>query len=87
MQKDLHELVGLGSPPAIYTKNASEALNSVLKKGVNCKESQWPNFVKQMKQLVDAQHKEVIRALSGRGQEQLSEKAKHLRLLLKSGQR
>lgn len=33
MRKDLRELVGLGSPPAIYTTNASEALNSVLKKG------------------------------------------------------
>ena len=40
MRKDLRELVGLGSPPAIYTTNASEALNSVLKKGVNYKESQ-----------------------------------------------
>ena len=53
---DLRDLVGIGSPPSAFTTNTSEALNSVLKKGVCFKESQWPEFVQKMKCLVDAQH-------------------------------
>ena len=78
MRKDLREAVGLGSPPAILTTNASECVNSVLKKGVNYKESQWPEFVKRMKDVVDAQRDEIIRALSGRGQYRLCEQYRHL---------
>lgn len=78
MRKDICELIGLGSPPAIYTTNASEALNSVLKKGVQYKESQWPELVQKVRQLVDAQSEEIIRALSGCGQYRLCEQARHL---------
>ena len=48
MRKDIREAAGLGSPPAIFTTNSSEAINSVLKRGVNYKKTQWPEFVQQM---------------------------------------
>ena len=73
MRKDIRESVGLGSPPTIFTTNASESMNAVLKKQVSFKKTQWPVFVKEMKQLVDTQRSEIIRALSGRGCYRLAE--------------
>ena len=35
MRKDLREKAGLGSPPCIFTTNASESINAVLKRKVN----------------------------------------------------
>lgn len=62
MWKDIRKAACLGSPPAIFTTNSSEAINSVLKKGVNYKKTQWPEFVKRMKDLVETQRDEIIRS-------------------------
>ena len=40
MLKDLQGSVGLGCPPTIYTSNASESLNSVIKGKVHYKETE-----------------------------------------------
>ena len=77
MRKDIREAAGLGSPPSIFTTNASEAINSVLKKQVSFKKTQWPEFVQQMKQVVDEQQNEIVRSLSGRGRYRLCENVKH----------
>ena len=71
MLKDIRTSVGLGFPPAIYTTNACESLNAVIKRKVNYKETEWPEFNNQMKQLIDRERDEAIRALSGRGQYRL----------------
>ena len=68
MRRDLRESEGLGSPPAKFTTNASESLNAAIKRKVNFKESDWPEFISQMKQFAESQRDEVIRSLSGRGQ-------------------
>lgn len=78
MRKDIREAAGLGSPPSIFTTNSSEAINSVLKKQVSFKKTQWPEFVRQMKELVNEQQNEIIRSLSGRGSYRLYESVKHL---------
>ena len=78
MHKDIREAAGLGSPPSIFTTNSSEAINSVLKKQVSFKKTQWPEFVRQMKELVDEQQNEIIHSLSGRGSYRLCESVKHL---------
>ena len=39
MRKDIREAVGLGSPPSVFTTNASEAINSVLKKQMSFKKN------------------------------------------------
>ena len=78
MRKDLREAAGLGSPPAIFTTNSSEAMNSVIKKQVAYKKTQWPEFVREMKELVDSQRSEIIRALSGRGRYRLTENYQRL---------
>lgn len=51
MLKDIRTVVGLGSPPAIFTTNASESLNAALKKKMNFKETEWPEFNEAMKNL------------------------------------
>ena len=71
MRKDLREIAGLGSPPAKFTTNSSESINAAIKRHVNYKESDWPKFNDEMKQLVISQREEIIRALSGRGQYRL----------------
>ena len=69
--KFLRRDVGLGDPPDIFTTNASESLNAALKKKVNYKETEWPQFNEAVKELILAQRDEVIRALSGRGKYRL----------------
>ena len=71
MRADLRESVGLGCPPKIFTTNASESINAMMKRKVNYKESEWPQFNEEVKQLVKQQREEIIRALSGRGQYRL----------------
>ena len=68
MRADLRQSVGLGSPPKIFTTNASESINAMIKQKVNYKESEWLQFSEEVKQLVKQQGEEIIRALSGRGQ-------------------
>jgi len=67
MRKDLRESAGLGSPPSKFTTNASESINAAIKRKVHFKELEWPEFNKEIKQYVESQREEVIRALSGRG--------------------
>ena len=64
--KSLRRDVGLGDPPDIFTTNASESLNAALKKKLNYKEMEWPQFNEAVKELISAQRDDVIRALSGR---------------------
>ena len=78
MRKDIRVAAGLGSPPTMFTTNSSEAINSVIKKQVHYKKTQWPEFVKHMKELAESQRNEIIRSLSGRGQYRLSEDYQHL---------
>ena len=77
MRRDLREAVGLGSPPRIFTTNASESINAMMKRKVNYSESEWPQFNEAVKQLVKQQREEIIRALSGRGQYRLAQQFSH----------
>ena len=77
MCRDLRESAGLGSPPGIFTTNAPESINSMMKRKVSLKESEWPHFIDQVKELVKQQREEVIRTLSGRGQYRLSQQFSH----------
>ena len=74
MLKELRQDVGLGCPPGVFTKYASESLNAALKRKVNYKETEWLDFNEAMKQLVQAQRDEAVRPLSGHGKFRLDEK-------------
>jgi hypothetical protein len=77
MRRDLREAVGLGSPPSIFTTNASESVNATIKQKVDYKKSEWPKFNNEMKQLVTYQREEIIWSLSGRGQYRLKPDFSH----------
>ena len=64
MRRDIREAAWLGSP-AIFTTNPSESVNAMVKKKVDYKQHEWPKFNEHLKQLVEGQRDEVIRALSG----------------------
>ena len=77
MRKDLRESVGLESPPSIFTTNGAESINAAIKRKVDHKESDWPQFNEQIKSLVNAKHEEVIRSLSQRGKYMLKPEYAH----------
>ncbi|MCG8621954.1 MAG: hypothetical protein MJE68_08180, partial [Proteobacteria bacterium] len=77
MRRDIREAAWLGSP-AIFTTNPSESVNAMVKKKVDYKQHEWPKFNDHLKQLVEGQRDEVIRALSGRGQYRLCAKYNYL---------
>lgn len=65
--RPVREKAGLGSPPELFTTNASESLNSVIKSKVDYEKSELIRFIDKMKCLVDDQQKEVERAVCCRG--------------------
>ena len=77
MRRDLREACGLGSPPSEFTTNSSESINAALKRKVDHKESDWPQFNEHMKMYVESQREEIARALSGRGQYRLNPEFSH----------
>ena len=77
MRKDIREAAWLGFPPSIFTTNGSESINAAIKRKVNYKESEWPQFNDHMKQLITCQHEEIVRSLSGRGQYRLKPEFSH----------
>ncbi len=80
MLAGVREAAGLGSPPSIFTTNMSESLNNVIKQHVHYKSSEWPEFNRSLKRLIDGKREEVIRALSGRGQYRLQQRYSHLQV-------
>jgi len=72
--KSIQEEAGLGATPDIFTINASEAANSVIKFHVQYKKSHLNEFVDKLKEVIDLQHREVERAVIGRGKYRFKEK-------------
>ena len=78
MLKSTRTAAGLGYPPETFTTNSSKSLNATIKRKVNFKESEWPEFNESMRPLVMSQRDEVLRSLSGRGQYRLDKEYSHL---------
>ena len=78
MCRYVREAAGLGCPPHIFTTNSVESVNSLIKKKVDFKESEWPSFNSQLRELINDQRQEVIRALSSRGEYRLAPPFRHL---------
>jgi len=60
MLRDVRVAAGLGSPPSIFTTDASESINAVLKTKMNLREYEWPEFNEAMKKFVMAQRDDII---------------------------
>ena len=80
MLKDLRTSVGLGSPPAIFTTNCSESINAVIKRKVDYKATEWPQFNNALKEIVEGQREEAIRSLSGRGRYRVCKGYKYMQV-------
>ena len=67
MLRSVREECGLGCQPQIFTTNASESINAVLKNKVNYKRNELPDFIGKLKEVIAEQQREVERAVIGRG--------------------
>lgn len=58
MLRSVREECGLGCPPDTFTTNASESINTMLKRKVDYKRSELTVFIEKLKEMVqDQQHK------------------------------
>ena len=78
MLKSVRTEAGLGSPPQIFTTNASETTNSIIKSHVSHKSCRLMEFVTHLKDVVDEQEREVERAVLRRGKFRFKETYLHL---------
>ena len=80
MLRPIREECGLGCPPDAFTTNASESVNSILKRKVDYKRNELPEFIDKVKELVQEQQREVERAVVGRGKYRLREQYRNLEI-------
>ena len=59
MLKPVRREAGLGNPPSLFTTNASESINAILKKKVDYKKNELHVFINHLKQQADEQEKEI----------------------------
>ena len=71
MLKPVRSGAGLGDPPLQFTTNASESMNAVLKRKVDYKKNELPEFLKQLKNVIDEQQHELERAIINKGKYRL----------------
>ena len=64
MLKSARQKCGFGNPPKEYTNNANESANARIKEKVNYKKNEIHVFCQKMKELVDAQYRNVERAFT-----------------------
>ena len=76
----VREECGLGWPPHIFTTNASENANAVLKRKVDYKRNELPVFIDKLKELVQEQQCEVERAVIGRNKYRFTEQYRFLEI-------
>ena len=69
---------GLGDPPAVFTTNASESINTVLKSKVHYRKSELPVLIDKLQEVIEEQDNEVERAVIGRGKYELCSEYKRL---------
>lgn len=69
---------GLGSPPEHFTTNSNESLNNLLKRKVDFKRSEWPQFNRILQGAVKEQQDEFEKAIFGMGEYELVDEFKYL---------
>ena len=63
MLKSVRQICGLGSPPVAFTRNASESVNAMLKRKVDYRRNELPQFLHHLKALIDEQEQEIQKAV------------------------
>lgn len=80
MLRSVSEEAGLGSPPAQFSTNASEAVNNLIKQKVDYKRHELPSFIGKLRELCDEQEREVERAVVRRGKYRFRPQYRHLEI-------
>ena len=79
MLKPVRKATGLGSPPNIWKNNRTESIHSVMKKELRNESLDIDTFLERVKDRVfDQQVEEIITAIYGVGEYQLSNEYQHL---------
>ena len=78
MLRPLREDAGLGVPPSAFSTNASESVNAMLKRKVDYKKNELPNFIQHLKEVIDEQQREIERAVIRRGKYEFKEEYRFL---------
>ena len=84
MIASVREAARLGSPPQMYTDNANESKNFVLKDWVDFNKNTIPAFIAERRSFVQQSLTEAEHAVYGAGEYYLSEECKHLEVRVKS---
>ena len=82
MLASVRESAGLGSPPEPFYTNEIESINRVIKQKTGYKSSEWPEFCRLAKELIEDQQSEVEKAVIGVGEYRFCEEFKHLEIPL-----
>ena len=80
MLKLVRVKAGLGEKPSLLTTNASDSMNAVLKRKVDYKKNELPEFLEQLRKVIDEQQHELERAIINKGKYRLSCEHKKLEI-------
>ena len=82
MLKPVREFAGLGSPPDPFYTNDVESANRIIKRKTDYKASEWPEFCKLAKELIEEQENEIEKAIIGVGEYKFNDDYAHLAIPL-----
>ena len=80
MLKRIRQASGLGNPPEPFYTNDVESINRVIKRKTNYKTSEWPDFCRLARELVDEQEGEIEKAVIGVGEYTFCDRYQHLEI-------
>lgn len=78
MLKPVRIEAGLGDPPSEYVNNDPEAANFMIKHGLHFDAKKPHQFIEEIKNIVEAQHRNEDRAVFGKGPYKVRKEFEHL---------
>lgn len=82
MLKSITKFGGLGSPRDPFYTNDVESANRIIKRKTNYKATEWPEFCKLAKELIEEQENEIEKAIIGVGEYKFDDNYAHLAIPL-----
>ena len=82
MLSPIQQAAGLGNPPEPFYTNEIESINRIIRKKAGYEASEWLEFCKLAKELIDEQKNEIEKAVVGVGEYRFCDEFKHLQLPL-----
>ena len=82
MIRSVQEASGLGNPLDVFYTNDVESANRIIKRKMNYKVCEWPEFCRLAKELVEEQENEIEKAVIGIGDYRFDDEYVHLEVSL-----